>query len=279
MLIPLVMISACAITRYYRAPDLEGQLRGMRTVIDGNLAKVDSDYEEKRRFLESAKQGGADFSQSPFPKLAAQFASMTEAKMRSQNTAKRAREDLDALSKHLAGRDRVTSEDPAFGHIQRFEKSSEKLNSEVAASFSAYAESSRRFSELARESRLIPVDVPAFDLKLKKVIAEIDAQCALAERKIPEAEKLASAGSSSRDAERGHLLGEMRTEVVKIRGIQSDLETFRRSFLAASKGKSAYLVSPQHPDYPLFESLRGIQDRANSAVAAFNAKADSLKTP
>ncbi len=272
-----VSLSACAITRYYPTGDLNGQLAAMRTLIDSNLAKVNADFDEKRKFIEGAKKSGADLTQAPFPAITESFTVMTKSREQTFSESVIARSEIDAFTSSIAGRDRITSDDPAYSKIQSFEKTSEKMSDRLGKSFKAYQEVSNHFTAVAKESRLLPVDVASFDAQLKTTLSEIDRQCGLVEKKLPEAEKAASTGDPSKREARKSLLVGMREDVAKIRGTQGELEAFRSSFLIASKGQKSYLVSPKHPQYELFQSLNGVRDRANAAATAFNAKVDALQ--
>jgi hypothetical protein len=272
----LNLAAGCAITRYYKTGDIEGQINQLYGGIDGNLGRLESDYASKKAFLDGAKQTGADPTKSPYDALTALFSEMESLREICRRDGATARAEASHLAKAIAGKSRVTSEDPAYGEVGKFENRSEELTNLLNGSFGRYTEKSNQFSRLANEVRVFSVEVAKFGNQLKTAIGDIDRQCALVDAKIADAERTLRAPSVPKREERLTLLTTLKDDVAKIRSVQGELETFQKSFLDLSKGQKSIVVGPHLPHDDLFMSLLGVQNRAMAAVADFNAKVDSF---
>jgi hypothetical protein len=120
------------------------------------------------------------------------------------------------------------------------------------------------------------VEVADFDSKLNAAIREIDRQCTEVDKKIGLAERALGKSDPAKRENRLELLKGMRADIVKVRGSQSELEAFQKSFRTLSKGRKAIVVGPHLPHHDLFLSLAGVQARTGEAVASFNAKIDAF---
>ncbi len=275
-LVAALSVTGCSITRYYKTGDIDGQIGQLNGQIDGNLSRLETDYAAKKAFLESANQTGADPTKAPYDALTANFVEMTKFRDASVRDSATTRAEGAKLSKAIAGRPRVDSNDQAYPEIGKFEKRSEELMGNLNASFGRYTESSNRFTKLANETRVFTVDVGTFDGQLKTAIGSIDQQCTAVETKIGDTEKKLKPPSVDKREERLALVTGMKDDVAKIRGIQGDLESFQKSFLAISKGKKAITVGPHLPHHDFFMSLNEVQTRAGAAVTSFNGKVDAF---
>jgi hypothetical protein len=276
LLIAALSVTGCTITRYYKTGDIDGQIGQLNGQIDGNLARLEADYAAKKAFLDSAKQTGADPTKAPYDALTANLVEMGKLREASIRDSATARAEGAKLSKAIAGRPRVDSNDPAYPEIGKFEKRSEELMGNLNASFGRYTASSNRFSKLANESRVFTVDVASFDGQLKTAIGSIDHQCTAVESKIGDTEKKLQQPAVDKREARLALVTGMKDDVAKIRGIQGDLESFQKSFLAISKGQKSITVGPHLPHHDFFMSLNEVQTRAGAAVASFNGKVEAF---
>ncbi len=275
-LVVALSITGCAITRYYKTGDIEGQINQLYAAIDGNVARLEADYAAKRIFLEGAKKTGADPTKPPYDGLTADFVEMGKLRDASVRDGATARAEALRLAKAIGGKPRVTSDDPAYTEIGKFEKRSDELTKMLNESFGRYTEKSNQFSKLANESRVFPVDVPAFSTQLRTAITEIDRQCGEVGRKIGEVEGTLKKTNMPKREERLGLIEGMKGDVVKIRASQGELVTFEKSFLGIARGQKTIVVGPHLPHHEFFMSLADVQTRVGASVASFNGKVDAF---
>lgn len=268
----LASLSGCAITRHYEAESLTAQIQQMRDQMDSDRKQMEADYWSKQDFVVAAEKSGVDLKRAPFDQLANRFEALSAAKESTLRELSTSRMEIDRFWKSIEGKSRIRSDDPAYAVVMKAEKDSEKIQKTLKTSFAHYTEISDQFSQTANELKVLPVDVASFDRKISASITDIGRQSALVESTIVQFEKKIVQSKSENRTERLSLLNEMRTELSGVRSIRHELAIFRESFLNSSRGQRAYLVTPQHPNYELFQTLTGVQERAAARVTTLNEK-------
>jgi hypothetical protein len=274
LVLAFLCLSACTITRYYKTGDLQNQVNGLNGQIDGNVAKLEADYQTKQKFLDGAKATGADPAKAPYDSLYKEFRELGAFRDATLHDAAAARAQNQKLTALIGGRGRVNSSDPAYAEIGDYEKSAQSAAKTLNASFGAYTAHANLFAAHANATEVFTVDVPSFTKQLATAIGSMDSQCAAVDAKIGDANQTLKKPALPKREERLTLLAGMRDDVTKIRASRDDLATFQSRFLAVSKGKTSIVVGPHLPHHKLFLSLSGITDETGKAVASFNGKVD-----
>lgn len=270
--ISLLMASGCAITRYYKVPDVDRQIGVMNGQIDAGVAKMNADYDSKKTLLDGAKKSGANLGNPPFSSLSSLLKQMAADRDAATAKANDARAESTALSKSIAGRQRVMSNEPEYDKVSGFQKRSETLNQDLNQVFTHYTDHSNEFVKTANENKIFPIDVAQFNGQLRTAIGDIDRQCSQVESKIQEYETKIRSSQVSKREERIGLLEQMRGDVKTIQDTKGDLTSFQKNFESEVKGRKTFVVGPHLPHADLFQTFSGVQDKVNQAVTRFNAK-------
>jgi len=270
-LISLILFtsSSCSISRYYETADLNRDLTALTTELDSNVSRMNADFEEKKRWMESVQANGADLNRSPFRELTDTFQSMQSTRNEALKRSQKIRTESIRVSFAVQNKSRLKSNDPEFEEVTSFVKRSEGLSDELNQQFSQYQKKSDQFVEWAKNHSIYSIEIAPFKARLKAAIADISKQCELAENRIQAHEQLATSGSLARR----ELLAQMKSEIQEIRDARDELTKFELSMEAIAPNRGQLVVGPHLPHEKLFSQFTTVQNRARQAAARFNAGA------
>ncbi len=270
-LISLILFtsSSCSISRYYETADLNRDLTALTTELDSNVGRMNADFEEKKRWMESVQTNGADLNRSPFREMAEVFQSMQSTRNEALKRSQKIRTESIRVSFAVQNKSRLKSNDPEFEEVTSFVKRSEGLSDELNQQFSQYQKKSDQFVEWAKNHSIYTIEIAPFKNRLKAAIADISKQCELAENRIQAQEEIAATGSLARR----ELLAQMKSEIQEIRAARDELTNFEMSLEAIDPNRGQLVVGPHLPHEKLFSQFTTVQNRARQAASRFNAGA------
>lgn len=261
--------ASCSLSRYYETADLNRDLSALTTELDSNVSRMNADFEEKKRWMESIQANGADLGRTPFRELTDTFQTMQSTRQEALKRGQKIRSESIRVSFAVQNKSRLKSSDPEFAEVTSFVKRSEGLSEELNQQFSQYEKQSSQFVTWAKKHSIYTIEIAPFKAQLKSAILEVTKQSDLAETKIQQQQEVATQGSLARR----ELLAQLRNEIQEIRAARDELLDFEKSFETIAPNRGLLVVGPHLPHAKLFSQLTAVQSRARQAAARFNASA------
>ena len=262
ILLTALILSGCTIVRYYDTKKLRPQVAKLQTKSTATIALVEQDYARKERMIETAKAQGVNLSESPQNELGELFGKLSASRKDLVERTTKLQGSAAELMSHIGDKKKVESTDPRFTEIEKFRGKSEDELDEINDGLKIYQKDSNRFNDVADKLGFRWINVNQFKQQLVGVIGLIKLQCDSLD------EKLTKAGVTARTTKDRDDVGEMRKDVVALRGVQSELKDFLGKFEKSTAGKSEYILTPKHPQAELFKTLGPIQERADQIIAS-----------
>lgn len=264
------LLSSCSVTRYYQTKKVRTNLQKSLGNMQKAQDQLEADYQMKSGILASMRTQGIELESPEYQGFQEKLQQMTYLRRsfnaRAADVSTRAAE----LMRQLGGKKKIVSTDPLYKKLTKFETQSREDIQKANASYKEYQTLSTEFGSDFTRLGFHWVEVKKFSAQLEDVIQSLDQQCGQIESEL-------SRVSPRVSTEKRPTFEAMKKDVSGLRGIRAELGSFSREFKKASAGKESYLVTPRHPQAPLFSSLREIQARAGALVTDFNQKAEKLK--
>lgn len=261
-------LSACTITRYYKAGSFRSQLTKLDQQMNSGYTRLQGDYQLKEKAM---AQGG-----SSLDSLKPAFAHLGALKGQAEQEVIGMNESMSKIQAAIAGKSKITSKDPAFKELESFQDDSQKRLKRINQLFEQYTTEANGFNGNLKALGVYPVDVAGFDERLGVLIASLDSQCGTVEKKIGETEQKVRQRNDEKVGQRLQLLEAMRQDVAGLRGVRDELQTFQGQFRKATKGQASFLVTPSHPRFALFQSFSSVEEKAKGIVTGFNQRVEQF---